>query len=387
MLPFFSGFYGNPSSVYAIAGKSKKAIADSRASVARVIGAKSDEIYFTSGGSEADNWAVKAVFEALREKGKHIITSEIEHHAILHTCEYLEREYGAEITYLKVDREGFVDPEDLEAAIRPDTILVTIMAANNEIGTIEPIRELAAIAHSHGVLFHTDAVQAFGQIPLNAEADGFDLLSASAHKLNGPKGVGMLYISKNVKIGSFLHGGAQERQRRAGTENVPGIAGFGKAAELAVERMEAKAEREEELRDHLYKLIREKITNVKLNGPAWDSDPVRRLPNNLNISVEFAAGESMLIMLDMQQICASAGSACASGSLSPSHVLKAIGLSDSLARCTLRLTLSEENTKEEMEETADALAKIVTRLRRMSPRYEAFVKGDVGSEIDGVTKI
>lgn len=381
MLPFFFENYGNPSGIYGIAQKSRAAVTAAREKTAHVIGCKADEIYFTSCGSEADNWALKAAFEAYSEKGKHIITTKIEHPAILNTCEYLERERGAEITRLDVDEDGVVDLRELEAAIRPDTILISVMTANNEIGTIEPIREIGEIARRRGVLFHTDAVQAFGQIPMNVDELNIDMLSASAHKFNGPKGAGFLYIRKGVGIRSFLHGGAQEHNRRAGTENVPGIVGLGAAAKKAEKTLVRKMEKETRLRDYLIRRIREEVPNVKLNGP----DPAgarggERLPNNVNFSFEFVEGESLLIMMDMRQICASSGSACSSGSLSPSHVLKAIGLSDSLAHGALRLTLSAETTTEELDTTVEAIREIVERLRGMSPKYEAYRNGTLESE-------
>jgi len=368
MLPYFSEQYGNPSAVYSSGSAAKKAVNEARRAAAAVIGAKQEEIYFTSGGSEADNWALKAAAESRRDKGRHIITTKIEHHAILHTCAYLER-HGFEVTYLDVDRDGLVDPEALAAAVRPDTILISVMAANNEIGTIEPVREIGKLAREKGILFHTDAVQAFGQIPLRVEELGADLLSASAHKLNGPKGTGLLYIRSGVKIPSFLHGGAQERNRRAGTENVPGIVGFGAAALRALDRMEEKAEKERKLRDYLIGRIEREIPYCRLNGHR-----VRRLPNNVNFSFSFIEGESLLIMLDMKGICASSGSACTSGSLDPSHVLLATGLTHEEAHGSLRMTLSEENTKEELDFVVDSLKEIVDRLRGMSPLYEDFLK-------------
>ena len=389
MLPFFSEDYGNPSGIYGIAQKSRAAVTEARERTAHVLGCRADEIYFTSCGSEADNWALKAAFEAYKDKGRHIITTKIEHPAILNTCEYLERERGAEVTRLDVGPDGMVDPRELEKSIRPDTILISVMTANNEIGTIEPIREIGEIARRHGVLFHTDAVQAFGQIPLNADELNIDMLSASAHKFNGPKGAGFLYIRKGVGIRSFLHGGAQEHNRRAGTENVPGIVGLGAAAKKAEENLVQKMEKEIQLRDYLIRRIREEIPNVKLNGPDPESAPdgdtrtsAGRLPNNVNFSFEFVEGESLLIMLDMRQICASSGYACSSGSLSPSHVLKAIGLSDSLAHGALRLTLSAETTKEELDTTVEAIREIVERLRGMSPRYEAYRNGTLQAETE-----
>ena len=368
MLPYFTEYYGNPSSVYEFATPSKKAIAEARETIAKSLGAKTNEIYFTAGGSESDNWAIKATAEAYESKGKHIITSKIEHHAVLHTCEYLEKR-GFEITYLDVDENGIVSPEAVEAAIRPDTILVSVMFANNEIGTIEPIKEIGEIAHKHGILFHTDAVQAFGQVPINVDEMNIDMLSSSGHKLNGPKGIGFLYIRKGVKIRSFVHGGAQERKRRAGTENVPGIVGFGKAVELAVASMDDRIRKETELRDYAIARIEKEIPYCRLNG-----DRTRRLPNNINFSFRFVEGESLLIMLDMKGICASSGSACTSGSLDPSHVLLAIGLPHEIAHGSLRMTLSAETTKEDIDYTIDNLKEIVAHLRSMSPLYEDFMK-------------
>lgn len=315
MLPYFTEHYGNASSVYSMGEESKQAVTKARDIIGGALGAKPEEIYFTAGGSESDNWALKAAAEAYREKGNHIITSKIEHHAILHTCQWLERN-GLEVTYLDVDKNGFISPEAVEQAIRPTTILISVMFANNEIGTIEPIAEIGAVARKHGILFHTDAVQAFMQVPIPVDELNIDLLSASAHKLNGPKGIGFLYIRKGVKIHSFLHGGAQERNRRAGTENVPAIVGFGKAVELAAIEQKARNERETVLRDYMIARIEKEIPYVRLNG-----DRTKRLPNNVNFSFQFIEGESMLIMLDMKGICVSSGSACTSGSLDPSHVL------------------------------------------------------------------
>ena len=370
MKPYFTEFYGNPSSIYSFAGNSKKAVEDARKTIADFLGARTEEIYFTGGGSESDNWALKATADAYANKGKHIITSKIEHHAILHTCEYLEKK-GFEVTYLDVDENGFVNPADVEKAIRPDTILVSIMTANNEIGTIEPVAEIGKIAKDHGVLFHTDAVQAFGHIPMNVDEMNIDMLSASGHKINGPKGIGIMYIRKGVKIGSFVHGGAQERQRRAGTHNVPGIVGIGKAVELARDNMKERMEYETKLRDHLISRVMEEIHYAKLNG-----DKVKRLPNNVNVCFRFIEGESMLILLDQNGVCGSSGSACTSGSLDPSHVLLAIGLPHEIAHGSLRLTLSEKNTMEEVDFTVDKLKGIIERLRSMSPLYEDFVKNN-----------
>lgn len=368
MMPYFTEYYGNPSSIYTFAGEAGKAVSKARETLASAIGAKAEEIYFTGGGSESDNWALKAAVEAYASKGKHIITTTIEHHAIVHTVDYLEKN-GCEITRLDVDENGLIDPEELRAAIRPDTILISVMAANNEIGTIEPLREIGEIAKEKGILFHTDAVQAFGHIPIDVEEMHIDMLSASAHKLGGPKGIGLMYIRKGVKIRSFIHGGAQERQRRAGTHNVPGIVGFGKAMELALENMEERSKYETQLRDHLIDRVLAEIPYTKLNG-----DRTKRLPNNANFSFRFIEGESLLILLDQNGICASSGSACTSGSLDPSHVLLAIGLPHEIAHGSLRLTLSEKTTKEEIDFTIEKLKEIVTRLRNMSPLYEDFVK-------------
>ena len=368
MLPYFSEYYGNASTIYSLGAESKKAMDHARQTIADSLGAKPEEIYFTAGGSESDNWALKATAEAYASKGKHISTTKIEHHAILHTCEYLEKR-GFEITYLNVDRDGLISLDELKAAIRPDTILISVMFANNEIGTIEPIAEIGEIAKEHGVLFHTDAVQAYAQVPINVDEMHIDMLSASGHKLNGPKGIGFLYIRKGVKIRSFVHGGAQERSRRAGTENIPGIVGLGAAVERAMRIMDTKTRKEIELRDYLIGRLENEIPHCWLNGHR-----TKRLPNNINFSFLFIEGESMLIMLDMKGICASSGSACTSGSLDPSHVLLAIGLKHEEAHGSLRLTLSEESTKEEMDIVAEEVKKIVQRLRDMSPLYEDFLK-------------
>lgn len=368
MLPYFTEHFGNASSIYALGSASKKAVNAARRTIAESIGAKMEEIYFTAGGSESDNWALKAVAEAYEGKGRHIITSKIEHHAVLHTCEYLQKN-GFEVTYLDVDEAGLISVEALKAAIRPDTILISIMFANNEIGTIEPIAEIGAIAKKHGILFHTDAVQAFGQLPIDVEELHIDLLSASAHKLNGPKGIGFLYVRNGLKLRSFIHGGAQERSKRAGTENVPAIVGFGKAVERAMLMMEEKTQKELKLRDYLMKRLEEEVPYAFVNGHRKN-----RLPNNVNISFRFIEGESLLIMLDMKGICASSGSACTSGSLDPSHVLLAIGLKHEEAHGSLRLTLSEENTMEEMDVVVEEVKEIVDKLRAMSPLYEDFVK-------------
>lgn len=368
MMPFFTEYYGNPSSVYDFSTPAKKAVQEAREIIASSIGAQAREIYFTGCGTEADNWALKAAADAYREKGNHIITSKIEHHAILHTCEYLEK-HGFEVTYLDVDENGVVKLEELKKTIRPTTILISIMFANNEIGTIQPIRQIGEIAKEHGILFHTDAVQAYGHLPIQVDTLHIDMMSASGHKINGPKGVGFLYIRTGVKIRSFMHGGAQERKRRAGTENVPGIVGFGKAAKLAIPSMEERARHESELRDYLMDRIMEEIPYARING-----DRNNRLPNNANFAFQFIEGESLLIMLDSKGICGSSGSACTSGSLDPSHVLLAIGLPHEIAHGSLRLTMSEDNTKEEMDYVVDSIKEIVQRLRDMSPLYEDFMK-------------
>lgn len=368
MLPYFTEKFGNPSSVYTFAAGNKEVVDVQRDRIAATLGAKSNEIYFTAGGSEADNWALKATADAYRDKGNHIITTKIEHHAILHTAQYLEKN-GYEVTYLDVDEDGKVRLEDLKKTIRPETILISVMFANNEIGTIEPIKEIGQIAHEHGILFHTDAVQAYGQLPINVDECHIDMLSASGHKLNGPKGIGFLYIRKGVKIRSFIHGGAQERKRRAGTENVPGIVGIGTAAKRAADTREERTASEVEVRDYLIDRVLKEIPYSRLNGHRTD-----RLPNNANFSFQFIEGESLLIMLDMAGICGSSGSACTSGSLDPSHVLLAIGLPHEIAHGSLRLTLSAETTKEDIDYTVDQIREIVARLRSMSPLYEDFLK-------------
>lgn len=369
MLPYFTENYGNPSTVYELGSKNKSAVTHSRETIAKALGTDAANIYFTAGGSESDNWALVATAEAYKNKGNHIITSKIEHHAILHTCEYLEKERGYEVTYIDVDENGILKLDELKKAIRPTTILISVMFANNEIGTIQPIKEIGAIAREHGILFHTDAVQAFGQIPIDVDELNIDMLSSSGHKLNGPKGIGFLYIRKGVKIRSFIHGGAQERKRRAGTENVPGIVGFGKAVEIAMATMDKRIKQETELRDYLIDRILAEVPYTRLNG-----DRERRLPNNVNFSFQFIEGESLLIMLDMAGICGSSGSACTSGSLDPSHVLLAIGLPHEIAHGSLRLTLGEDNTREEIDYVIEKIKGIVERLRSMSPLYEDFVK-------------
>ena len=374
MLPYFTEHYGNPSSIYGFAAANKEVITGCREKIAGILGAKSEEIYFTAGGSESDNWALIAAAEAYASKGKHIITSKIEHHAILHTCEYLEKK-GYEITYLDVDEAGLVDLEQLQASVREDTILISVMFANNEIGTIQPIGEIGQIAREHGILFHTDAVQAFGQVPMNVDEMHIDMLSASGHKFNGPKGIGFLYIRRGVKIRSFIHGGAQERRRRAGTENVPGIVGIGAAAERAARTRKERTGKEREMRDYLIRRIESEIPYCRLNG-----DREKRLPNNVNFSFRFVEGESLLIRLDMKGICASSGSACTSGSLDPSHVLLAIGLPHEIAHGSLRMTLSEEITKEEADYVVEALKEIVQDLRNMSPLYEDFINKEMAGK-------
>ena len=368
MLPYFTEYFGNASSVYGFAGNSKEAMAKARETIANSLGAKANEIYFTAGGSEADNWALKATAEAYKAKGNHIITTKIEHHAILHTAEWLEKN-GFEVTYLNVDENGVVKLDELKAAIRPETILNSVMFANNEIGTIEPIKEIGEIAKANGILFHTDAVQAFGQVPINVDELNIDMLSSSGHKLNGPKGIGFLYIRKGVKIRSFVHGGAQERKRRAGTENIPGIVGYGAAVERAMNTMKERTDKEIELRDYLIDRILKEVPYTRLNGHRTN-----RLPNNANFSFQFIEGESLLIMLDMEGICGSSGSACTSGSLDPSHVLLAIGLPHEIAHGSLRLTLSDETTKEDIDFVVEKVKEIVARLRDMSPLYEDFMK-------------
>lgn len=368
MLPYFTEKYGNPSSVYDIGAKNKGIINEARETIAASLSCQPENIYFTAGGTESDNWALIATAEAYASKGNHIITSKIEHHAVLHTCQYLEKR-GFEVTYIDVDENGILKLDQLKEAIRPTTILISVMFANNEIGTIQPIREIGEIAKEHGILFHTDAVQAYCQIPINVDEYHIDMLSASGHKLNGPKGIGFLYIRKGVKIRSFIHGGAQERKRRAGTENVPGIVGLAKAVEIAQSTMEERTQHELKLRELLISRIYKEIPYVRLNG-----DHQHRLPNNVNFSFQFIEGESLLIMLDMAGICGSSGSACTSGSLDPSHVLLAIGLPHEIAHGSLRLTVGEENTEEEINYVVDKTKEIVEHLRAMSPLYEDFMK-------------
>lgn len=368
MMPYLTEYYGNPSSVYGLAGVSKEAIDKSRKTIADFIGAKENEIYFTAGGSESDNWAIKSAALAKKAKGKHIITTKIEHHAVLHTCEFLEKN-GYEVSYIDVDEDGVVKLDELKKAIRPDTILISVMFANNEIGTIQPIKEIGRIAKENGILFHTDAVQAFGHLRINVDELNIDMLSASGHKFHGPKGAGIMYIRNSVKLEPLIHGGAQERKRRAGTHNVPGIVGMGAAIELADKNLETNAEKEIAIRDHLIERVMKEIPHVKLNG-----HKTNRLPNNANFSFSFIEGESMLMMLDAKGICCSSGSACTSGSLDPSHVLLAIGLPHEIAHGSLRVSMSEETTMEDIDYLVDDLKAIVERLRSMSPLYDDFVK-------------
>lgn len=368
MKPYFLEEYGNPSSAYEFSGKTAGKILEARETIAKSIGAKGKEIYFTGGGSESDNWAIKGFADANKEKGNHIISTKIEHHAVLHTLEYLEKN-GFEVTYLDVNEEGLVSPKDFESAIKPTTILASIMFANNEIGTIEPIKELGKIAHEHGVIFHTDAVQAFAHVPINVDEMNIDMLSASAHKINGPKGIGLLYIRNGIKLTNLIHGGGQERGKRAGTTNSAGIMGFAKAVEIANARIEETIAYESKLRDRLISRVLEEVPFSRVNGSLTS-----RLSNNANFCFRFIEGESLLILLDQKGICASSGSACTSGSLDPSHVLLAIGLPHEIAHGSVRLTLSAETTEEDIDYTVDALKFIVERLRSMSPLYEDFVK-------------
>jgi cysteine desulfurase len=365
MLPYFTEKYGNASTIYSIGRESKKAIEQSRDKVASALGAQAKEIFFTGSGTEADNWAIKGVAYANKSKGNHIITTAIEHHAVLHACQYLESD-GFEVTYLPVDSNGLVTVEQVKAAIKPNTILITIMFANNEIGTVQPIPEIGRIAREKGIYFHTDAVQAVGNIPVNVAEMNIDLLSLSSHKFYGPKGVGALFVRKGVKITSFLHGGAQERGRRASTENVPGVVGLGKAIELASASLDAHGKKLMELRDRTIEEITRKIPFIRLNG-----DRYKRLPGNVNFSFEFIEGESLLLMLDMKGIAASSGSACTSGSLDPSHVLLAIGLPHEIAHGSLRITFGEDNTHADIDYLMEVLPMIVERLREMSPLYES----------------
>lgn len=368
MLPYFTEKFGNPSSIHSFGREAKQAVDVARDRIAKAIGAKQEEIFFTGGGSEADNWAIKGIVYANKGKGNHIITTKIEHHAVLHTCEYLEKN-GFEVTYLDVDQYGMIDIDQLKNAITDKTILITLMFANNEIGTIQPIKEIGALAKERKVYFHTDAVQAFGNVNINVNDLNIDLMSISAHKIYGPKGVGALYIRKGVKINALLHGGAQERRRRAGTENLPGIVGFGKAAELAMQNLDTHIFHTASLRDRLVKGILDKVDFVKVNG-----HPIHRLPGNVNFAFEFIEGESLLLSLDMLGISGSSGSACTSGSLDPSHVLMAIGLTHEIAHGSLRLSIGDFTKEDDIDYVINELPKIVDRLRQMSPLYEK-VKG------------
>ena len=369
MLPYFTEYYGNPSSVYSFASQNKEVITQKREIIANALGAKTEEIYFTAGGSESDNWALKATAEAYGNKGKHIITTKIEHHAILHSAEYLEKR-GYEVTYLDVDEDGVVKLDDLKAAIRPDTILISVMFANNEIGTIQPIKEIGEIAHEHGILFHTDAVQAIGNVHINVKEQNIDMLSLSGHKIHAQKGCGVLYVNKKYRLPPLIDGGAQERGRRAGTENVPAIVGLGVAITDAVNGIDSKNEKLKKFSDRIYNEIM-KIDRVHLNG-----DREKRMPSNLNFSFEGVEGESLLLQLDLQGIAASSGSACTSGSLDPSHVLLSIGLPHEVAHGSLRISMSEYTTEEEIDKLLEVLPVIVNKLRSMSPLWDHIVKGE-----------
>jgi cysteine desulfurase len=368
MMPFFTEKYGNPSSFYGISRETKMAIDKARGRVAKALNCDQNEVYFTGGGSEADNWAIKGIASAHRKKGNHIITTKVEHHAVLHTCEYLEKQ-GFEVTYLNVDKEGFIDLEELKNAITDKTILVSIMFANNEIGTIQPIKEIGEICRERKVFFHTDAVQAVGNIPIDVKEMNIDLLSLAGHKIYGPKGIGALYIRKGVRIDNLIHGGGQERARRAGTENTASIVGLGKAIELATDNLEEHNKRLTILRDKLIDGLL-KVPHTRLNGPRGD----KRLPGNCNITFEFIEGESILLSLDFEGVCASSGSACTSGSLDPSHVLLAIGLPHELAHGSLRLTLGDGSTEEDVDYVLEVVPPIIERLRNMSPLWEDFIK-------------
>ncbi|MGC7873674.1 cysteine desulfurase NifS [Desulfosporosinus sp. SYSU MS00001] len=368
MMTYYTEKYGNPSSVHSFGREAKQALEEARRQVAELIGAEPSEVTFTSGGTEADNLAILGTAEALSKKGKHIITSAVEHHAVLETCEYLEKN-GFDLTIVPVDEEGIVSVESVKKAIRPDTILITMMHANNEVGAIQPVAEIGKLAKEHGVVFHVDAVQSLGKIPIDVKAMAIDLLTISSHKIYGPKGVGALYIRKGVRVAPRIYGGGQEKKRRSGTENTPGIIGFGKACELAGRRMAEDAQHLSKLRDKLMNGIVEKIDYVKINGPLGD----KRLPNNVNISIQFVEGESLLLSLDMLGIAASSGSACTSGSLDPSHVLLAMGLVHEIAHGSLRFTLGRQNTEEDIDYVLEQLPKIVERLRMMSPLYDQAV--------------
>ncbi|MFV0440179.1 MAG: cysteine desulfurase NifS [Lachnospirales bacterium] len=362
--------YGNPSSVYKKGRESRRLVEDTRENIAKLINADVKEIFFTSGGTESDNWAIKGIAENYKNKGKHIITSKIEHHAVLHPCEYLEKQ-GYEITYLDVDKDGIVKLEDLEKAIRPDTILISVMFANNEIGTIQPIKEIGEIARKNKIVFHTDAVQAFGHLPIDVKDMNIDVLSLSGHKIYGPKGIGALYIRKGIVVKNLIHGGAQENRRRSGTENLTSIVGLGKAVEVASSNMEKEIEEVTKIRDYAFEQIEKEIPYIIINGHR-----TKRLPGNVNFSIRYVEGESLLLMLDMKGICCSSGSACSSGSLDPSHVLMALGLSHEEGHGSLRVSLGKYNTMEEVDIFVKELKEIVVKLRAMSPLYEDFVKNN-----------
>lgn len=370
MLPFFSEQFGNPSGQYSLAGSTKRALEQARAQIAETIQARPEEIYFTGSGTEADNWAIKAAAKAYGSKGRHIITTKIEHHAVLHTCKALEEE-GFSVTYLTPDEEGIISPETLRAAIRKDTVLISVMAANNEIGTVEPVEELADVAAEYGILFHTDAVQAYGKMPLSVKDGKISMLSASAHKIGGPKGVGFLYVNREVRLPSFLHGGGQERKRRAGTENVAGIVGFAKAAELTFLSMKGQEERERKLRDYFIERVLTEIPYTRVTGHRTE-----RLSGHASFCFQFVEGETILIMLDTEGICASGGSACTTGQTEPSHVLSAIGLPEEVTRGAVRFTLGRSTTKEQLDVTVERMKEIIERVRMMSPYYAKFAERD-----------
>lgn len=370
MMPYLKENYGNPSSIYDLGADNKSALLQARRSIATTLQCEPQNIYFTSGGTESDNWALVGIAEQYAAKGKHIITSKIEHHAILNTCAYLEKR-GYEITYLDVNEQGIVRLDQLKRVLRPDTLLVSIMTANNEIGTIQPVREIGQIVKQSNAFFHTDAVQAYGQIPISLRDWGIDMLSASSHKFYGPKGAGFLYIRDGIRLPSFLHGGKQERGMRAGTENVPAIVGMGKAAQLAMDTMEKRGKKETELRDYMIHRMEQEIPYCHLNGSRK-----KRLPNNVNISFSFVDGETVVILLDMEGICASAGSACTAGQSVASHVIAALGLPADLARGTLRFTLGKQTTKSEIDQTVEALKKILSKNRKLNPRYTAFIQNN-----------
>lgn len=368
MLPYFTEYYTNPSSIYTSSREVSKKVEEAREVLAKTINASKDEIYFTSGGSESDNWAIKKIMIGRMNKGKHIITTKIEHHAILESCHYLEK-LGFEVTYLNVDKDGIIDLHELENSIREDTIMVSIMAANNEIGSIMPLKEIGEICKKHNIIFHTDAVQAYGNTNIDVNLMNIDLLSTSAHKIEGPKGIGFLYVRKGVNILPLINGGMQERGKRAGTTNAPSIIGFAKAAELKFNEMEKNNKYVLSLREHLIDRVLNEVPYSKLNGSR-----IKRLPGNANFSFQFIEGEGMLLKLDAKGICASSGSACTSGSLDPSHVLLAIGLPHEIAHGSLRLTMNHDNTMEEIDYVVDTLKEIISNLRSMSPLYEDFVK-------------